>query len=71
MNNLKTITWDIEYLKLDGSGDYYSEVRVVGTFNNKNSSAPVGMVGEITDKTTGSTKFRRFLYSGVIEMRVH
>ena len=68
MNNIK---WDLEYLKLDGTGDFYSEVRVVGTFNNKNSSSPVGMVGEITDKTTGRTKFRRFLYSGVIEMRVH
>ena len=68
---MKNIKGDLEYLKLDGTGDFYSDVRIVGTFTNKNSSSPVGMVGEMTDKATGKPKFRRFLYSGVIEMRVH
>ena len=66
---MKNITWDIEYMKVDGSSDYYADVKIVNTFTNSNRT--VGMVGIPNSETEQRPRFRRFLYEGVIEMKIH
>ena len=66
---MKNITWDIEYRKVDGSSDLYADVKIVNTFTNSNRT--VGMVGIPNSETEHKPRFRRFLYEGVIEMKIH
>jgi len=66
---MKNITWDIEYRKSDGSSDFYPDVQVVNTFTREHR--PVGMVGILKAGTEHKPRFRRILYDGVIEMKIH
>lgn len=64
---MKNIEWNIEYKKADGTNGYYKKVTILNTFERAHET--VGMLGLIYDENS-KPKYRRFLYEGVVEMRI-